>query len=79
MDAHICNYIIIGFEVDGLKITLYENWKKEKLSIDYFCIWGCKCYVYSDLKLLLADICQDKFINYKKIGIFLKYNNRIDY
>ena len=79
MDAHIRNHTTVGPEVDGSRITSYEDWRKEKFLIDYFCVWGYKCYVYNNPKSLPAGICQDKFINYKKVGIFLGYSDKIDY
>ena len=79
MDAHIRNHITVNSEVDGSKITPYEDWRKEKSSIDHLRVWGCKCYIYSDLKLLPVNTHQDKFMDRGKVGIFLKYSDKTDY
>ena len=79
MNVYIYNCIAVGPEIDDSRIILYKDWKKKKSLINYFYVWGYKCYVYNNLKLLLIDICQDKFINYGKVGIFLEYSDRIDY
>ena len=79
MNIYIYNRTAINPEINNSRIISYKDWRKEKPSINYFCVWRCKCYVYNDLKLLSAGIHQNKFINHKKVEIFLEYSDRTDH
>ena len=63
--CHIGNRIY--FRV-GTKKTSYEIWRKKKLKVKYFRIFGCKCYILNDrVNLGKFDAKSDE-------GIFLGYS-----
>ena len=79
MDVYICNRTAVNPKINNSRITPYEDWRKKKPSINYFRVWGCKCYVYNNPKSLPAGTRQDKFMDYGKVGIFLGYSDRTDH
>ena len=52
-----------------LNKTLYELWKDRKPNIDYFKVFGCKCFILNKKDNL------GKFDPKSDVGIFLGYSN----
>ena len=77
-DAYLRNRTVIGLTNDeGIVISLKEAYLGIKPFINYIRIWGCQCYSYIDPKFLLVGNRYNKFIDKKKKGIFINYDENI--
>ena len=77
-DVYLQNWIIMRLLIDEAFMISKKTFIEIKFSIDHVWVWRCKCYSYVDLKSLLIEDRQDKFINRDKFDIFMKYVKNID-
>ena len=76
-DIYLHNHTAIKFIINGQSITSEKAFTELKSFINHIHVWECKCYFFVDLKSLTVKDRQDKFMNDKRVRVFVNYIDEI--
>ena len=77
INVYLCNCTAIESIIDDQSTTSEKAFTELKSFINHIHMWGCKCYVYVNLRSLSTEDRQNKFMNCERVKVFMRYINEI--